>query len=59
MPDFMFALICFVVFALLVVGYVANIVKLVKSKEVTGLTLARVVGIFIFPIGAIVGFISN
>jgi hypothetical protein len=59
MPDFMFALICFVVFASLVIGYVANIVKLVKSKEVTGLTLARVVGIFIFPIGAIVGFISN
>lgn len=44
---------------ILISGYLINIYRLIKMKEVNGLTFTRVCGIFIFPIGAIVGFISN
>jgi hypothetical protein len=40
-------------------AYLVNIVRLVKAQEINGLTLARVVGIFVFPLGVILGFISN
>ena len=43
----------------LISGYLINIYRLIKQKEINGLTFVRVCGIFIFPIGAIVGFISN
>jgi hypothetical protein len=43
----------------LISGYLINIYRLIKMKEVNGLTFVRVCGIFIFPIGAVVGFISN
>jgi hypothetical protein len=55
MVEFIVALIVFVIFVLMVVGYIANIVKLVRSSSVTGMTLARVCGIFVFPLGAILG----
>ena len=48
-----------VVSVILIGGYLINIYRLIKMKEVNGLTFARVCGIFVFPIGAIVGFISN
>lgn len=48
-----------VVSVILISGYLINIYRLIKQKEVNGLTFARVCGIFIFPIGVIVGFISN
>ncbi|CAB4132201.1 hypothetical protein UFOVP139_16 [uncultured Caudovirales phage] len=44
-----------VIFVGLIVCYLANIYKLIKSKEVTGMVLARVCGIFIFPIGVLLG----
>jgi hypothetical protein len=59
MEDFMIALIILVVVGVLFIGYIANIVRLVKAKEVNGMTLARVVGIFFFPLGAVLGLISN
>ena len=40
-------------------AYLVNIVRLVKAPEINGLTLARVVGIFVFPLGALLGFIQN
>jgi hypothetical protein len=40
-------------------AYLVNIVRLVKAQEINGLTLARVVGIFVFPLGALLGFIRN
>ena len=55
----MIALIILVVVGVLFIGYIANIVRLVKAKEVNGMTLARVVGIFFFPLGAVLGLISN
>jgi hypothetical protein len=55
MEEFIIALIVLVIFVLMLIGYVANIVKLVRSSSVTGMTLARVCGIFVFPLGAILG----
>jgi hypothetical protein len=57
--EFITALTILAIFVVAVVGYVMNIVKLVTSKEITGKTLARVVGVFVFPLGAILGFVSN
>lgn len=40
-------------------GWVANIVKLVGSDfdPITGLLIARVVGIFLAPLGAVLGYV--
>lgn len=59
MEGFIYTAVFLVVFAALLFGYVNNIVKLVKSKEVNGMTLARIVGIFVCPIGFVLGYISN
>ncbi len=37
-------------------GYVLNIVKLVQATGITGLELFRVCGVFVPPLGAIVGY---
>lgn len=37
-------------------GWIANIVKLAQADTVTGFELARIVGIFIAPLGSILGF---
>lgn len=40
-------------------GWIANIVKLVGSDfdPITGLLIARVVGIFLAPLGAVLGYV--
>ena len=40
-----------------VYGYIANIVYLVSHNEAVGLSLARAVGIFLAPLGVILGFV--
>lgn len=57
--EITWALAICVVSIILISGYLINIYRLIKMKEVNGLTFVRVCGIFIFPIGAIVGFVSN
>lgn len=53
------------VFVLLVLvgggGWIANIVKLVGMSfdPITGLLIVRAVGIFLAPLGAVMGFIPN
>ena len=39
-------------------GWIANIVKIVGSDfaQITGLLVARVVGVFVAPLGAVLGF---
>jgi hypothetical protein len=59
MEEIMWLVIGCIISVALISGYLINIYRLIKQKEVNGLTFARVCGIFIFPIGAIVGFISN
>ena len=40
-----------------VYGYIANIVFLVSHNEVVGLSIARAAGIFVVPLGVILGYI--
>ena len=42
---------------LVVIGYINNIVELVGAENIMGLELARIAGIFVFPLGAILGFV--
>lgn len=39
-------------------GYIANIVKIINSDfaHLTGLLIIRVIGLFLVPLGAIVGY---
>lgn len=46
----------FFLMILAIVGYVWNIVKLVQSDVITGMVIARVAGIFLLPLGAILGY---
>ena len=57
--EFITALIILAIFLLAVIGYIMNIVKLVRSTEMTGKTIARGIGVFVFPLGAILGYVSN
>ena len=52
-----FLLFGFFVLVLGLYGYTANIVSLVTLNEAVGLSIARAVGIFVAPLGAVLGFI--
>lgn len=38
------------------IGYVLNIIHIVDSNHVTGFVLVRCIGVFIAPLGAILGW---
>jgi hypothetical protein len=59
MEEFIIYLIVLFIVLALFISYLLNIVRLIRAQEINGLTLARVVGIFVFPLGVILGFISN
>ena len=40
-----------------VVGWVYNIIALASAETITGLVVLRIVGIFIAPLGAVLGWI--
>jgi hypothetical protein len=44
----------------LLYGYISNVIQIVTAQEATSLWLmvAKVAGIFIFPIGAILGYVG-
>ena len=44
-------------FAVGAIGWVFNVVAIVHASQVTGLVIARVVGIFIVPLGSVLGFL--
>lgn len=52
-------LLALVVAALGIGGWIANIVKLVGSNfdPITGMVVARAIGIFVAPLGAVLGFL--
>lgn len=52
------SLIVFGVALLAVGGWVANIIKLIGSSfdPMTGIVIARVIGVFLAPLGAVLGF---
>ena len=39
-----------------IVGYIANIVQIAQADTITGMVLVRVIGIFLAPLGAIIGW---
>lgn len=46
-----------ILFAIMAVGgWVANIVKLVGSDVITGMVIARAIGIVVAPLGALLGY---
>ncbi len=53
----MFAAVVLVVFFF--IGYLMNIVRLASSKTLTGLSLLRVIGVFAFPMGGLLGWIKD
>ncbi len=40
-----------------ITGWVMNIVSLVQAEAINGLELVRLVGIFVLPLGAVLGYI--
>ena len=44
------------IFVSVVYGYIANIVHLVSNTEPVGMVAGRVIGIFIAPLGIILGY---
>jgi nucleoside permease NupC len=59
MTDLIWAVLVLIVLGVAVIAYLANIVRLVRAQAINGLTLARVVGIFIFPLGVILGIVPT
>ena len=39
------------------IGWIMNIVHLANSDALSGFVILRVVGIFMFPLGAVLGFV--
>lgn len=54
--DFVAAIVFLVVALLGLIGWVMNIVKLVTADVFAGMEIARVAGIFVAPLGAVLGW---
>ena len=39
-----------------IIGWVMNIVSMIHMETITGMGIARLVGIFIAPLGAVLGY---
>ena len=54
----MFAFVPLLLFLAGAVGYIMNFISIVQSEinPLTGMLIARVIGVFIIPLGAILGF---
>ncbi|GGX91013.1 hypothetical protein GCM10007160_18100 [Litchfieldella qijiaojingensis] len=42
--------------ALLIIGWVMNIIDLIGAETFQGLEVSRAIGIFVFPVGGILGW---
>ena len=51
------ALLIVFVFLVMFYGYIINIIEISISDSVNGMVILRVIGIFIFPFGSILGFV--
>jgi hypothetical protein len=58
-PELWGVLITLAFYATMLIGWVANIVKLwhIVSEPIGGLFVLRAIGIFVFPVGSVMGFI--
>ena len=55
--DFSVGIFVIILFLFFVYGYIANLVLLILSDSITGLVIARAIGVFMVPLGAILGYI--
>ena len=52
------AIILFLVVSLgVAVGWIANLVKILRMKGMSGMLVMRVIGIFLVPLGVILGYV--
>ena len=42
--------------ALAFAGWIMNITAIIHSSGLTGMVIARIIGVFMFPIGAVLGY---
>ena len=56
--ELLVALVGVGMFLLAVYGWILNIVALCAMSGFSGLLAARVVGIFVFPVGSLLGFFA-
>lgn len=51
-------LICSAILIFTVIGWISNIIKLVGSSfdPITGMAVARIIGVFVAPLGAVLGY---
>ena len=54
--ELAFSIIFIVIVIAALLGYIANIVKIFSQLQVDGKKIARACGVFIFPLGAILGW---
>jgi hypothetical protein len=54
------ALLSVIVWVLSAVGWVCNIITLAQSNfdHITGLIILRVIGVFVAPLGSVLGFVA-
>lgn len=45
------------VFILGAIGWISNIIEIAHADIVSGMVILRVVGIFMFPLGAVLGWV--
>jgi putative effector of murein hydrolase LrgA (UPF0299 family) len=56
MRDTSSAILNIIIVMLCIGGWIANIIKLVLADHIGGMELLRLAGIFLSPLGAILGF---
>lgn len=52
----LFAYVAFIIFV--AVGWIANIYQIVQSNEITTMVIVKFIGIFIAPLGFVLGYIG-
>ena len=57
--DTAVVLLCLVSIVVAFFGWVMNIVQLVSADSIGGLEVARAIGVFMAPLGAVLGFIGG
>jgi len=45
-----------VAFAVFIYGWVCNIISIIDADALTGMVIARVAGVFVAPLGAVLGY---
>jgi len=54
--DLLIAFFIYFLFTVSCLGWAFNIIEIAKSETITGLVIVRCIGVFIAPLGAILGW---